>query len=244
VQWAEFASISVPAGQRHTLAPDWEDLLDSPLTIEVDEDLDGQTDETIEVEPTQTLPVELDAFQAFQDQERIRLTWATLSETNNAGFEVQRRAGASTSFQRIGYVSGAGTTTEKTNYQFTDEEGPFLDISRLAYRLKQIDLDGSSEYSSEIEVSLDAPERLALHRNYPNPFTNATTIRYELPSKAPVQLNVYDVRGRRVAALVDEEQPSGAKEITWTPRGLASGVYLIRLRVKGETRTQTLNLVR
>jgi len=243
VQWAEFESIDVPAGQRHTLSPDWDNLLDSSLAIEVDEDLDGQLDETIEVEPTQTLPVELSAFQAIQDGERIRLTWATLSETDNAGFAVQRKTETSPSFERIGYVTGAGTTTERTAYQFVDEALP-SDAARMTYRLKQIDVDGSSEYSEEVEVRISAPDRLTLHRNYPNPFTRATTIRYELPQTSNVRLEVYDVQGRRVEMLVDEKQSVGIQEVNWRAQGIASGVYFLRLQVAGQVRTQRVHVVR
>jgi hypothetical protein len=190
-----------------------------------------------------TLPVELSTFTATASGSTVYLRWETASETNNAGFHVERRAMKATSWTSVGFIEGAGTTNGPQEYQFTD--GSLPDGATLVtYRLRQIDTDGSAEYSPEIEVAIAPPSAVGLKANYPNPFTNATTIRYELPSKAPVRLNVYDVRGRRVAALVHEEQPSGAKEITWTPRGLASGVYVLRLRVGDEVRTQKLHLVR
>ena len=73
------------------------------------------------------------------------------------------------------------------------------------------------------------PERFSLEQNYPNPFSGATTIRYSLPRTAKVNLEVFDLLGRRVATLVKDEQPPGYYEVVWEARE-ASGVYLYRLR--------------
>lgn len=74
------------------------------------------------------------------------------------------------------------------------------------------------------------PKRFALVGNYPNPFNPETTIRYELPEDVHVQLEVYDMLGRRVALLVDELQRSGSHVTRFNGADLASGVYLYRLQ--------------
>ncbi len=88
------------------------------------------------------------------------------------------------------------------------------------------------------------PARLTLLANYPNPFNPLTTIRYELPVATRVSLAVYDIRGRLVAELVDGDQVAGRHEVTFAPRGLASGVYLAHLRAGGQVRTVRMLLLK
>jgi hypothetical protein len=174
------------------------------------------------------LPVELVSFESVLDGEVVRLYWKTASETNNAGFEVQR-ATDSGSFEMLHFVEGYGTTTEAQSYLYEDA-APLFDAQNLRYRLKQIDFDGAFAYSPLVEIDLATPEAFAIHGNFPNPFTRATTIRYALPRATHVRLVVYDLLGREVALLVDEEQEAGRKAISFEPSSsLASGAYLYRL---------------
>jgi len=103
------------------------------------------------------------------------------------------------------------------------------------------DLDFSVANEETIEPTLHAP---TLHTNHPNPFTSATTLEYELATAATVSLEVVDAIGRRIAVLVDGEQPAGLHRIDWTPTGLAPGVYLGVLRTNGHVSTQRMLLTR
>lgn len=188
------------------------------------------------------LPVELARFDATADGESVQLTWATASETNNAGFEVERKRADSDTWTPVGFVDGHDTTSEAQRYSFSDADVPYTADS-LSYRLKQIDIDGSATLSQEVEVAFTTPERLALRGNYPNPFTEQTTIRYELPQAGPVRLAVYNVLGQRIATLVDEQQEAGRQQIRFDASDLASGTYFIRLSTKGTIRTQKLTVV-
>jgi hypothetical protein len=82
------------------------------------------------------------------------------------------------------------------------------------------------------------------HRAYPNPFNPRVTIEYELPRASTVQLDVLDLRGRRVAQLVRQTQEAGRQAAIWTPRGLPSGEYFYRLQVSGHPFTGKLHLVK
>ncbi|MFA6455414.1 MAG: T9SS type A sorting domain-containing protein [Bacteroidota bacterium] len=73
------------------------------------------------------------------------------------------------------------------------------------------------------------PEKYSLSQNYPNPFNPSTTIRYSLQSSATVKLAVYDLLGREIATLVNEEQSVGWKEVQWNASNFASGMYLVRM---------------
>ena len=96
------------------------------------------------------VPVELTTFNAVYSNGKVNLEWITATETNNYGFEVERRDG-NLSFQTIGFVSGAGTSTNRVTYNFTDNN---LSSNKYYYRLKQIDFDGIYEYSQEVLVDI------------------------------------------------------------------------------------------
>jgi len=93
------------------------------------------------------------------------------------------------------------------------------------------------------------PDRTVLHPAYPNPFNPTTTIRYELTSTAHVNLTVYDVRGTKVATLVDGTQSAGPKSVVWAARRqggeqLASGVYIYRLSAGGVQKSRKVVLLK
>jgi hypothetical protein len=69
-----------------------------------------------------------------------------------------------------------------------------------------------------------------LFQNSPNPFNPSTTIRFTLVQGAPTRIEVYDLRGRRVARLLDKSVSAGAHSLVWQPENLASGVYILRLQ--------------
>lgn len=85
---------------------------------------------------------------------------------------------------------------------------------------------------------------LDLKNAYPNPFRGTTTIEYVLPESATVTIVVYDVTGRRVATLVDEERSAGHHQVVWDGSDLASGVYIYRMQAGTFTQTQRALIVR
>ena len=93
------------------------------------------------------------------------------------------------------------------------------------------DWQASVPVSTEDDLAL--PAVFALDQNYPNPFAEATTIRYALPTPGPVDLALYDLLGRRVAVLVDEVQTAGVHTVQVSGSGLPSGAYVYRLRAGG-----------
>jgi len=192
---------------------------------------------------TEVLPVELTSFAVAEEDDAALLRWTTATETNNAGFEVQRRLGADGAFAPIGFVEGTGTTGRPQSYRFTDDTLPF-EAEQAAYRLRQVDLDGTVAYSPEVEFSRAVPERLVLHGNYPNPFQGRTLIRYELPQASLVQMDVFNLLGQRVAQLVNHHQPAGRNEIAFETRGLPSGLYIVRIAADGNSQFRRMTVVR
>ncbi len=104
------------------------------------------TNLNVQLVPTPT-PVELVSFTAVKKESDIELNWSTATETNNKGFEVQRQSGGleRTGWERIGFVEGNGTTSQVHSYSYRDEN---VQPGKYQYRLKQIDFDGSTEYSN------------------------------------------------------------------------------------------------
>jgi len=171
------------------------------------------------------VPVEFISFNAVSSNGEVQLTWTTASETNNKGFQVERKDNFSGKWNSEGFLDGGGTTTEKTGYSFTDKN-PSAGMNY--YRLKQMDLNGSFSYSAITEVSV-TPVNFALKQNYPNPFNPVTTIEYYTALPGRVSLKVYDITGREAASLVGGNQEAGQHSVQFNAAGLASGVYIYKL---------------
>ncbi|WP_337871971.1 S8 family serine peptidase [Ignavibacterium sp.] len=189
---------------------------------------------TVPVQMEIVIPVELAGFSAKNDRDNVIIQWQTATETNNQGFELQRRLNGTESWTVAGYVSGKGTTTERQDYQYIDKQ---LKAGRYIYRLKQIDLDGTIEYSQEIEVEVAVPDEYVLYQNYPNPFNPATTIEFSLPEKSEVVLSIYNSLGEKVREIVNGSMEAGYQRVVFDARELPSGTYVYQINAKGSTKS-------
>ncbi len=171
------------------------------------------------------VPVELTSFAATVNEGNVSLNWATATETNNQGFDIERKL-ANSEFQKIGYVSGYGTSTESHSYTFTDKN---ISAGNYTYRLKQVDYDGTFEYSNEINVDVTVPLEFALDQNYPNPFNPSTTINFRLATDSKVSLKIFNVLGQEVETLINGNQAAGSHQVEFDASLLNSGVYFYRL---------------
>jgi hypothetical protein len=134
----------------------------------------------------------------------------------------------------------------RRRYTFTDAQAP---AQVVFYRVRQQFPGDPERASGTIKVgrgaSPDEPEQGAtLVGNFPNPFSEETTIAYQLHEGARVQLAVWNLTGQRVATLLDERQGTGHKKVTFRPQDLASGTYFVRLRTGGQTYTHKMTLVK
>jgi len=131
---------------------------------------------------TNVLPVELTSFSASVSNGNVLLSWQTATEVNNYGFEIERSiaqiSNLFNNWEKIGFVQGHGNSNSPKDYSFVDANPP---SGKLQYRLKQIDTDGSFEYSQVVEVENELPKQFSLEQNYPNPFNPTTTIKYSIP---------------------------------------------------------------
>jgi hypothetical protein len=195
------------------------------------------------------IPVELAGFTAAMDDADVLLSWRTLSETNNAGFQVQTKSAGPCRWRDLdsAFVEGAGTTTEAQAYRYRVEDvGPGVH----RFRLKQMDDDGSApEFSREVEATMRAGE-FALGDVYPNPLRAAdspATVHYE--GAAPggeVEAALYNSLGQRVRRFDVEAKAGDGRSGTLRIDlgGLSSGLYFVRVATGEHMATQSVTVVR
>ncbi len=175
------------------------------------------------------VPVELASFNASANISDVKLSWATATETNNKGFYVERKV-VGGEYAAIGFIEGVGTSSSTKEYSFVDRS---LQNGKYSYRLRQVDFDGTTEYSKEIEVDVTGPTAFALSQNYPNPFNPSTMINFALATDAKVVLSVYNVLGQEVATLVNGNLAAGSHSVSFDASKLTSGLYIAKINATG-----------
>ena len=191
------------------------------------------------------LPVELVSFIGTIKNNCVELRWATATETNNYGFEIERAIdnGKLTmkSWSRIGFVEGNGTINAPQSYSFIDNAA----AGKNAYRLKQIDRDGKFHYSQEIEITnAQIPLRSMLMQNYPNPFNPTTTIRFALASAEHVSITVYNMLGQSVKIIANGQYQAGTHDVQFDGSSLSSGNYFYCLHAGKFSATKSFMLLK
>jgi hypothetical protein len=180
------------------------------------------------------IPVELSSFTAASDENSVTLNWSTATETNNSGFSIERKTTLDERWKEVGFVPGFGTTTERKSYSYTDEN---LAIGNYSYRLKQVNFDGTFEYSNSVIIEVFSPEKYTLAQNFPNPFNPSTTIEFSIPQTSNVTIEIYNVIGERVASLVNKTLAAGYHRTDFNASNLPSGTYVYRLKASGQNGT-------
>ncbi len=136
-------------------------------------------------------------------------------------------------------VWSQSTNTEYANVSVTYSQGDGIYAVNGIYVLSSLSIVITS-----VEANEGFPKESHLSQNYPNPFNPTTTIQYDLPVAGFVTLKVFDVLGREVAVLVQENQKAGRYNVTFNAEGLPSGVYLYRLQAGEFVETKKLILLR
>ena len=180
------------------------------------------------------IPVEMAAFKAQVKKGAVHLDWTTLTESNNYGFDIERKDASEQIWDKIGFVKGFGTSQTAHSYRYVDLEPR---TGTNYYRLRQIDLDGRASYSEEIKITIQLPDKLELGQNYPNPFNPETEISFQIPagSQQYVTLAIYNLLGQKLKTLVAEQLEPGSYRMHWDGRdelgqNVVSGAYIYRLQ--------------
>jgi WD40 repeat protein len=186
------------------------------------------------------IPVELISFTATVKKNNVTLLWQTATETNNSGFLLERSKG-NESYEQITFVPGFGSTTEPKNYNYTDNS---VSNGTYYYRLKQVDFDGSFSFSKVLEVNVGVPSEFALEQNYPNPFNPSTKIRFSIPQKSFISLEVFNALGESMSILVSEELGMGVYNYDFNAIEFPGGIYFYQLQTPNFTQTKKMILLK
>lgn len=188
------------------------------------------------------LPVELSGFDVRLDGRDAVLSWQTLSETNNARFDVEvARSGG---FRTVGSVEGAGTTSDVQQYRYRVND---LAPGSYRFRLRQVDVDGSSSLSDVLPLSVRSQVPFVMLQHTPNPVRSGQTVRlkYLVAERELVTVELYNVLGQRIQTLASGvSRPDTPSTATLSTQALASGVYFVRFEGESFSRTEKLMLVR
>jgi len=200
-----------------------------------------------------SLPVELTTFEVLDTRDNgITLHWITESEINNLGFILDRRTPTIGWIEIASFVTdtelqGQGSVSHQTVYTYSDNT--VTDDETYDYRIADVDYDGNKEYHSLKLMGISPasiPITYVLHQNYPNPFNPITTLSYDLPEGALVNITIYDMMGRQIRTLINNQQDAGYRSVQWNATNnigqpVSAGLYLYTIQA-GEFR-QTKKMV-
>ena len=148
-----------------------------------------------------TLPVELNQFDAASDGEDIMLSWSTLAELNNAGFEIQYKTETHSHFQVYQFVEGNGTSNAGHFYTIRFDNFP---PDTYSFRLKQIDFDGAFDYSEIISFTHQVTSAYTIFDIHPMPFKNSASLTLAVSRPQHVKAVLYDTLGRQLKTVFDQ----------------------------------------
>ncbi|NGP90105.1 T9SS type A sorting domain-containing protein [Fodinibius halophilus] len=134
----------------------------------------------------------------------------------------------------------SGTTQYQKGFRPHHSPIPTVLKAKATNSRFKLSIDPNSKQGDLNEI----PNRMELKQNYPNPFNPSTVIRYGVPKQTEVQLNIYDVLGRKIRTLVNTQKSAGRYEASFDASNLASGLYLYRLKIGAKVLTKKMMLIK
>lgn len=203
---------------------------------------------------THPLPIQLASFNAtVNNGQDVRLSWRTLTETNNFGFYIQQRSLSSNDYVDVpnSFVPGHGTTIEPHDYSWTHHG---VAPGSYFYRLKQVDLDGTINFSEARQVEILSPTGIAdvnspvafgLEQNYPNPFNPTTRLTFTVDETGYATLTVFDLLGKEVGRLFAGTAEAGKSySLNFDASHLTNGTYFYKLISGSQTALRKMVLLK
>lgn len=201
------------------------------------------------------VPVELTEFDAVAREKQVEISWATASELNSARFDIEKALKNETGiseFSKIRELDAAGTSSSRVDY------GPVTDYDvewgkTYIYRLRMVDLDGTSEISNEKEVLIgmidglnttDGNNSFDLGEAIPNPATDKAKLAFKLGADANISIMLYDVSGKMVQSVYSGIMKAGSNSINVETVNLQAGSYRLVLKSGEVYLTRIINVVR
>lgn len=187
------------------------------------------------------VPVELSSFTASIQNKEVVLNWATATEINNYGFEVERSFDK-TNWNTLAFKNGYGNSNSVKDYTYTDKD--ITKNGMYYYRLKQIDNNGDFEYSNIVEVSVNIPIKFEVSQNYPNPFNPVTNISFNLPEASNVTLYIFNAIGQQIKTINAGYKEAGKHTIEFDGSSLNSGVYFYKVEAGNNSMIRKMALIK
>ncbi len=166
------------------------------------------------------LPVTYAAFEGVKQKNTALLTWETLTENNNKGFEIEHSRN-NQFWQRLDFVTGAGNSNAQQSYTFT-HNSPVKGSN--FYRLKQLDLDGKASYSKIVQLNFEDGVQRALV--YPNPARGILWLQGE-DIEPGTTIQILDLNGRLIKTFGQRTIQSGITRLNIS--GIPAGLYIIKI---------------
>jgi hypothetical protein len=182
------------------------------------------------------LPVSILNFGGLIKDNNAYLNWSTATESNNKGFYVERSKDA-INFSDVGFVNGAGNSSQIKNYTYTDVTVKDMHVTTTYYRLKQVDLDGKISYSKVLPLNL---KNIVQWRLYPNPVKDVATVELNLTASSKVNVQVIAADGRVVINADKGILNQGTQQVFINTQNLAKGSYIVRVKTDSDTFTKTI----
>jgi hypothetical protein len=199
------------------------------------------------------LPITLASFSAVRAENNagVTLQWRTITEVDNYGFHIERRAADAETYQQVDFVPTQGNGIVPHEYAYTDAA---VANGTWYYRLRQVDLNGDESTTEDVRVEVAGvtgvtgeaiPQAFGVQQNYPNPFNPETAIRFSVATAGTATLVVYDAIGREVATLFDGvAEPGMVYSVRFDGAGLSSGMYFYRLTAGAQVDMKRMVLAR
>jgi hypothetical protein len=186
------------------------------------------------------LPVKLNTFTAIANKNDVLVSWSTVSEMNNKGFDVERSVDGK-NFEKVTFVKGIGNSNSLTAYRFTDMNAfKIASAEVLYYRLKQIDLNGATSYSNTVTVSANNDATTNAFEVYPNPFNHALQVEFISSTQTSVMVSLFDISGRNIMNKnIQAESGLNVFELK-DLSSLDDGIYFISITQNGVSTVQKI----
>ena len=238
----EHGEITLPSNTTHIFAPDWGDLGTALLKIYIDIGNDGVVDDSMFVSNEHVATL-LQEFSTVFRGLYVEIDWRLSEVDDGIEFIVLRAPGGSSDFQEL-----SGMVVEGKGLSFTLRDYSIEPGEDYRYRVLYV-VDEETRILFETDTITTPALPLSLFQNYPNPFNPITRIRYYLPSRVRIRLEIYDVVGRRITRLVDSTKDKGYHVVEWDGKNnsghpVSSGLYFYRLTAGKRTISKKLILLR
>ena len=187
--------------------------------------------------PNSPLPIKLLSFSAVLNKNNVNLNWTTAEEINVNHFVIEKSLDGK-NFSETGAVSANGNTTDEMHYNFTDNVNTG-EADVIYYRLRSVDMDGKSEYSSTrmIRMNEGSGNKISI-LTYPNPVTNE--LRITIPANWQNKKVSYELFNANGQATKKTQTTASSQTETINVSNIASGFYIVRVACDGQIAKQKI----